>query len=344
MAEEAPRRQRETVEKQVASEVLQKLDEESWFDWKQIKCVFTAGGGFMADAYDLFIISLLTKLIGRCYYPDVRYYSYDWCQANNWPNISFLNSNGVSYSTHSCGAFWLSGLKYNNVKMGMKTYLDNNMPGWTQADMLNQAPSDLPTNSDYALKSVALIGTLVGQLTFGRLGDLLGRKAMHGATMVIMIVAALCSGMSYGTNPDGVIGTLCFWRFLLGLGIGGNYPLSATVMSETATTKTRGTYVAAVFACQGIGYLIAGTVCIIASQIWKGKEDGRDFLWRTTLALGCVPPMCTLWSRILQPETERYQMMVKGDVAAEAMAVIVASLLDFDLLDFSRCESADVII
>jgi hypothetical protein len=40
-----------------------------------------------------------------------------------------------------------------------------------------------------------------------------------------MIVAALCSGMSYGGTPDGVVGTLCFWRFLLGLGIGGNYPL-----------------------------------------------------------------------------------------------------------------------
>ena len=142
--------------------------------------------------------------------------------------------------------------------------------------MLMYAPSDLPTNSDYALKSVALIGTLVGQLTFGRLGDLFGRKAMHGATMVIMIVAALCSSMSYGGTPDAVVGTLCFWRFLLGLGIGGNYPLSATVMSETATTKTRGTYVAAVFACQGIGYLIAGTICIILSKIWQtGDEIGR---------------------------------------------------------------------
>jgi hypothetical protein len=43
-----------------------------------------------------------------------------------------------------------------------------------------------------------------------------------------MIVAALCSGMSYGGTPDGVVGTLCFWRFLLGLGIGGNYPLRSS--------------------------------------------------------------------------------------------------------------------
>jgi hypothetical protein len=73
---------RETVERNVATEVLHKLDEDKWWDWKQIKCVLTAGGGFMADAYDLFIISLLTKLIGRCYYPDVRYYPTSWCETN----------------------------------------------------------------------------------------------------------------------------------------------------------------------------------------------------------------------------------------------------------------------
>ena len=40
-----------------------------------------------------------------------------------------------------------------------------------------------------------------------------------------MITGALCQSMSFGVNPNNVIGTLCFWRFLLGVGIGGNYPL-----------------------------------------------------------------------------------------------------------------------
>jgi PHS family inorganic phosphate transporter-like MFS transporter len=40
-----------------------------------------------------------------------------------------------------------------------------------------------------------------------------------------MICGALCQSMSFGSDPNGVIGTLCFWRFLLGVGIGGNYPL-----------------------------------------------------------------------------------------------------------------------
>ena len=46
---------------------------------------------------------------------------------------------------------------------------------------------------------------------------------------VIMITGALCQSMSFGVNPNNVIGTLCFWRFLLGVGIGGNYPLRCGV-------------------------------------------------------------------------------------------------------------------
>jgi PHS family inorganic phosphate transporter-like MFS transporter len=62
---------------------------------------------------------------------------------------------------------------------------------------MDRVPSDMPTNTDFALKSVALIGTLVGQLTFGRLGDLFGRKSMHGATMVTRISPdSFCSGLA----------------------------------------------------------------------------------------------------------------------------------------------------
>jgi PHS family inorganic phosphate transporter-like MFS transporter len=82
------------------------------------------------------------------------------------------------------------------------------------------------TNVDSALKSVALCGTLAGQLLFGYLGDRYGRKSVYGITLWIMIIAALGSGLSFGNSPDGVIATLCLMRFCLGVGIGGDYPLS----------------------------------------------------------------------------------------------------------------------
>ncbi|EKX50020.1 hypothetical protein GUITHDRAFT_157361 [Guillardia theta CCMP2712] len=235
-------------------------EDEAFLSWRIIKTIIAAGGGFMTDAYDLFVIGLLTKLMGRIYYPDIQH-------------------------------------------------------------ALPYAPSDLPNRSAYALKSVALIGTLVGQLTFGHMADLIGRRPVHIATMIIMIIGALGSGMSFGTTGDAIVGTLCFWRFFLGLGIGGIYPLSATVMSETASTKWRGTYVAAVFSFQGFGFLLAGIVTIILAAIWMPFDPSADFLWRTALSLACIPPVITLYYRIMIPETERYEVIVKGDTQTAAKQV-----------------------
>lgn len=80
------------------------------------------------------------------------------------------------------------------------------------------------------MSSVALCGTLAGQLAFGYLGDRFGRKSVYGLTLFVMIFCAAAQSMSFGTTSSAVIGTLCFWRFFLGFGVGGDYPLSATIM------------------------------------------------------------------------------------------------------------------
>jgi PHS family inorganic phosphate transporter-like MFS transporter len=48
--------------------------------------------------------------------------------------------------------------------------------------------------------------------------------------------------MTFGptTQSNAVIGTLCFMRFWLGVGVGGDYPLSATIMSEYSNKANRG--------------------------------------------------------------------------------------------------------
>lgn len=79
------------------------------------------------------------------------------------------------------------------------------------------------------------------------------------------VLASVASGLSFGSTPTSVIVTLCFFRFWLGFGIGGDYPLSATIMSEYANKKTRGAFVAAVFAMQGFGILAGGIVTLIVS-------------------------------------------------------------------------------
>ena len=75
-------------------------------------------------------------------------------------------------------------------------------------------------------------GNLVGQLGFGYLGDKLGRKKMYGVELIIMLVATFGSAISapakYGFD---ILSIFSLWRFILGIGIGGDYPMSAVITS-----------------------------------------------------------------------------------------------------------------
>ncbi|CAF4769620.1 unnamed protein product, partial [Rotaria magnacalcarata] len=75
------------------------------------------------------------------------------------------------------------------------------------------------------IKGITNVGNLIGQLVFGFLGDSKGRKSIYGIELLIVIVATIGSAMA-GSAATGVgtLGFLGFWRFLLGIGIGGDYP------------------------------------------------------------------------------------------------------------------------
>lgn len=187
-----------------ADEILSSLDQAKT-QLYHFKTIVIAGMGFFTDAYDLFCISTITRLLGRLYYYD--------------PAL--------------------------------------------------KKPGVLPPNVTAAVSGVALCGTLIGQLLFGWLGDKLGRKKVYGWTLVLMIITSLASAMSFGHSAKAVMTTLCFFRFWLGVGIGGDYPLSATIMSEYANQKTRGAFIAAVFAMQGMGILGGATMSIILSAMFR---------------------------------------------------------------------------
>ncbi|KAI4318021.1 hypothetical protein L6164_025833 [Bauhinia variegata] len=228
--------------------------------WYHFTAIVIAGMGFFTDAYDLFCISLVTKLLGRIYY----------------------------------------------TKEGAPK------------------PGTLPPNVAAAVNGVALCGTLAGQLFFGWLGDKLGRKKVYGLTLILMVVCSVASGLSFGSDPKAVITTLCFFRFWLGFGIGGDYPLSATIMSEYANKKTRGAFIAAVFAMQGFGIMAGGIVALIVSTSFDHKynlpsyqDDPKgsivpelDYVWRVILMFGAFPAALTYYWRMKMPETARYTALV----------------------------------
>jgi PHS family inorganic phosphate transporter-like MFS transporter len=256
--------------------------------WYHFTAIVIAGMGFFTDAYDLFCISLVTKLLGRIYYHDV-------------------------------GA---------------------------------KKPGTLPPNVSAAVNGVAFCGTLAGQLFFGWLGDKLGRKKVYGMTLMLMVICSIASGLSFGDKPKAVMATLCFFRFWLGFGIGGDYPLSATIMSEYANKKTRGAFIAAVFAMQGFGILAGGMVAIIVSAAFKDAfpapayEDAAlastvsqaDYVWRLILMFGAFPAALTYYWRMKMPETARYTALVAKNAkqAASDMSKVLQVELEAEPEKFNR--------
>src|SRR5579859_7100571 len=84
------------------------------------------------------------------------------------------------------------------------------------------------------LNSTMLLAAFLGACVFGRFADLTGRKRVYWIVAAIMVAGAL--GSAFSPSYWVLIG----FRFLLGFGVGGDYPVSAVLMSEYANRKDRG--------------------------------------------------------------------------------------------------------
>ena len=90
----------------------------------------------------------------------------------------------------------------------------------------------IPVNSDTAIKVATSGGTVLGQVGFGYLADRVGRKRMYGLELIVIIFATLAQALSSDSPSISIVGLIIFWRVLMGVGIGGDYPLSSIITSE----------------------------------------------------------------------------------------------------------------
>lgn len=167
------------------------------------------------------------------------------------------------------------------------------------------------TKTEIALiGSVSLIAAVVGALAFGRLLDYLGRKAIYGLELVLLVIGALGSAFLSFKNPY----ALMAWRFLLGVGIGGDYATSSVIMAEYSNMKTRGKYVGMVFSMQSIGLVVSSLLAL--TFLLSTKIIPLADAWKIMLSVGAIPAAIVIYYRRKMPEPPRYTV-AKGR-AAEA--------------------------
>ncbi|KAG4304672.1 hypothetical protein PORY_002065 [Pneumocystis oryctolagi] len=174
----------------------------------------------------------------------------------------------------------------------------------------NLYPKEYTTQKKSLLNSMIFMGNVLGMLIFGYACDKSGRKYSLIVASVLLVVFAILSAAAYykGTN-NGVINSLIVYRFLLGIGIGGEYPAGSTTISEGAQ-EMRGRHKHSLFIfltdfmiC--MGFVMAGFCSFVLASIFG--ESRQEVIWRSLLAIGAICPFILLIVRFRMSEPESYR-------------------------------------
>jgi PHS family inorganic phosphate transporter-like MFS transporter len=175
---------------------------------------------------------------------------------------------------------------------------------------------NLSTTQTSWVTGSAILGAFVGAFVFGRVADVLGRKNVYISVAVIMVIGALAPNLAL----------LVVARFVLGLGIGGDYPVSAVMMSEFSNRRDRGRLVGLVFSMQAVGLIVGPLVGLVL--LTSGMSS--SLTWRVMLGLGALPAAGVIYFRSRMPESPRFQSRVKGQTekAAAELQTFTANSID----------------
>jgi MFS transporter, PHS family, inorganic phosphate transporter len=158
---------------------------------------------------------------------------------------------------------------------------------------------------------------------------------------LMIILSSTFAQALAGSGPRvNIIGLLIVWRFIMGLGVGGDRPPSAVIASEFASKGSRGRLMTTVFTAQGWGnfgtqrhfhieagntklvLLAASLVVLIIVHAYRDSIltdnlndlEHVDCCWRILIGLGCVPGAIALYFRLTIPETPRFTMDIDRDI------------------------------
>jgi putative MFS transporter len=161
-----------------------------------------------------------------------------------------------------------------------------------------------------SLMASALIGSLLGGLIGGALIDRFGRRALLLPNVMLYVLGALGSALS----PN--LAVLWISRFVIGLGVGMDYPLVATVIAEYSSAERRGNHFAWTNIAWYVGALISTLVGLVLLPLGASS-------WRLMLGAAMIPAVFLLWLRRNIPESPRWLMRRgKKDAAHTALAAL----------------------
>ena len=160
--------------------------------------------------------------------------------------------------------------------------------------VLAQVVRDLGMSKTTAglLYNLTLLASGIGGVLFGFIADRIGRKRALMLSILTYSVCSFASGLSTSVLM------LAVFRFILGLGMGGEWNTGATLVAETWPTELRAKAIAMVQSSWAIGYALAALVAGIVLHYAD---------WRMVFFVGILPALVTLWIQSSVPESEMWR-------------------------------------
>ncbi|MGU7779261.1 MFS transporter [Burkholderia sp. PU8-34] len=149
----------------------------------------------------------------------------------------------------------------------------------------------LSTATTGLVASASFFGMVIGAAVAGLLADRFGRRPVFQWSMVLWGTA------SYLCSTAQSVDALIVYRVLLGIGMGMEFPVAQTLLSEFVPTANRGRLIALMDGFWPLGFITAGIVSYFVLP---------QFGWRTVFALLAIPAVFVLIVRRVVPESPRW--------------------------------------
>jgi MFS family permease len=147
--------------------------------------------------------------------------------------------------------------------------------------------------------AIFLIGWALGGLAFGVLGDRIGRAKTMLITILIYSLFTGLSALSSG------FWDFAFYRFLTGLGVGGEFAVGVSLVAEVMPDRARPFALGLLQAFSAVGNMVAALVGIVLAYVIRAGY--LESSWRVMFVVGALPALLCILIRSRLKEPERWK-------------------------------------